>query len=327
MSALLGIHDLRVAFQSHSGPVPAVDGVDLEVEAGECVAVVGESGSGKSQLFHAVMGVLPAGGRASGSARLRGQELLGRPASELNRVRGAEIAMIFQDPMTSLTPHLTIGKQISEVLQRHRGLSAGAARARALELLERVHIGAAAQRLGQYPHELSGGMRQRAMVAMALACEPALLVADEPTTALDVTIQAQLLELFRELRRATKMALILITHDLGAVAGLADRVAVMYAGRIVELAPVEELFARPRHPYTSGLLGAIPRLDTPLERDLAAIPGQPPLHRSAAPGCAFVSRCARALARCASDDPMLEMAADGRRAVACHNPLAGAHCA
>jgi oligopeptide transport system ATP-binding protein len=224
--------------------------------------------------------------------------------------------------MTSLTPHLTIGRQICEVLGQHRGLSAAAARARALELLERVHIGAARQRLGQYPHELSGGMRQRAMIAMALACEPQLLIADEPTTALDVTIQAQLLELFRELRRTTQMALMLITHDLGVVAGLADRVAVMYAGRIVELNDAEGLFARPRHPYTLGLLQAVPRLDAPLDRDLSGIPGQPPLHRSAAPGCAFVTRCARALERCATEDPRLEASAS-RAAVACHNPLAG----
>jgi oligopeptide transport system ATP-binding protein len=321
MSALVTLRDLRVTFASREGAVPAVDGVDLEVHAGECLAVVGESGSGKSQLFHAVMGVLPPNGRAAGSAQLRGQELLGRPSGELNRIRGRKIAMIFQDPMTSLTPHMTIGKQICEVLEQHRELSAGAARSRALELLERVHIGAAVQRLAQYPHELSGGMRQRAMIAMALAGEPELLIADEPTTALDVTIQAQLLDLFRELRSTTQMALILITHDLGVVAGLADRVAVMYAGRVVELNDTETLFGRPRHPYTLGLLQAVPRLDAPLDRDLAGIPGQPPLHRSAAPGCAFVTRCARALERCETEDPRLEASAS-RGAVACHNPLA-----
>ena len=320
MSALLEIRDLRVEFDSQPEVVRAVDGVDLDVRAGECVGIVGESGSGKSQLFHAVMGVLAEGGRVTGSARLHDTELLGRPVGDLNRVRGARIAMVFQDPMTSLTPHLTIGTQIGEVLTQHRGLGASAARQRALELLERVHIGEAAQRLSQYPHELSGGMRQRAMIAMALACEPELLIADEPTTALDVTIQAQLLELFRELRGATNLALILITHDLGAVAGLADRVAVMYAGRIVEQADVEDLFAAPRHPYTAGLLQAVPRLDTPLDRELAGIPGQPLLHRSSAPGCAFVSRCNSALARCASDDPALTFTSSGRSAVACHNP-------
>ena len=248
MSALLEIRDLRVEFDSQPEVVRAVDGVDLDVRAGECVGIVGESGSGKSQLFHAVMGVLAEGGRVTGSARLQDTELLGRPVGDLNRVRGARIAMVFQDPMTSLTPHLTIGTQIGEVLTQHRSLGASAARQRALELLEQVHIGEAAQRLSQYPHELSGGMRQRAMIAMALACEPELLIADEPTTALDVTIQAQLLELFRELRGATNLALILITHDLGAVAGLADRVAVMYAGRIVEQADVEDLFAAATSP-------------------------------------------------------------------------------
>ena len=322
MSTLLAIRDLRVAFPSAEGEVRAVDGVDLDVQAGECLAVVGESGSGKSQLFHAVMSVLPGNARASGSASLAGKELLGRSAREANRVRGAEIAMIFQDPMSSLTPHLTIGRQIGEVLEQHRGLGRAAAQARALELLERVHIGAAAERLRQYPHELSGGMRQRAMIAMALACEPALVIADEPTTALDVTIQAQLLELFRELRKSRDRALILITHDLGTVAGLADRVAVMYAGRIVELADVESAFARPQHPYTAGLLQAVPRLDAAVHGELRGIPGQPPLHRGAAPGCAFVSRCSVALTRCATDDPSLQQAS-GRGAVACHNPIHG----
>ncbi len=320
MSALLQIRDLRVQFESQHGVVRAVDGVDLDVRAGECVGIVGESGSGKSQLFHAVMGVLPDSGRATGSARLQDAELLGRPARELNQVRGARIAMIFQDPMTSLTPHLTIGTQIGEVLIQHRSLGTSAARQRALELLERVHVGAAAQRLAQYPHELSGGMRQRAMIAMALACEPQVLIADEPTTALDVTIQAQLLELFCELRRAINLALVLITHDLGAVAGLADRVAVMYAGRIVEEAGVEDLFAQPRHPYTDGLLQAIPRLDTPLDRELPGIPGQPPLHRSGSPGCAFVSRCDSAVGRCKSEDPKLALTSNSRSSVACYNP-------
>jgi oligopeptide transport system ATP-binding protein len=320
MSALLEIRDLRVQFESRHGIVRAVDGIDLDVRTGECVGIVGESGSGKSQLFHAVMGVLPASGRATGSARLQDAELLGRPVVELNRVRGARIAMVFQDPMTSLTPHLTLGTQIGEVLIQHRSLGTSAARQRALELLEQVHIGAAAQRLSQYPHELSGGMRQRAMIAIALACEPQLLIADEPTTALDVTIQAQLLELLREVRRATNLALVLITHDLGAVAGLADRVAVMYAGRIVEEAGVEDLFARPRHPYTSGLLQAVPRLDTPLDRELIGIPGQPPLHRSASPGCAFVSRCDAVLARCRSEDPALTLTSNQRSSVACYNP-------
>jgi oligopeptide transport system ATP-binding protein len=320
MSALFEVRDLRVQFATPRRTVSAVDGVNFEVRAGKCLGVVGESGSGKSQLFHAVMGVLPENGHATGSARFHDTELLGCRPNELNRIRGVRIAMVFQDPMTSLTPHLTIGRQIGEVLAQHRGLSASAARQRALDLLKQVHIGDPAQRLSQYPHELSGGMRQRAMIAMALACEPELLIADEPTTALDVTVQAQLLELFGELRRTARLALILITHDLGAVAGLADRVAVMYAGRIVEEAGVEDLFARPRHPYTSGLLQSVPRLDTPLDRELRGIPGQPLLYRPALPGCAFASRCDSALARCKSEDPVLTPASNLRQSVACHNP-------
>ena len=236
-TALLDVRDLKVEFHLAQGVLRAVDGASFSVAAGEALGIVGESGSGKSQLFHAVMGVLPENGRATGSARFHDTELPDRSSGELNRIRGARIAMVFQDPMTSLTPHLTIGQQIGEVLREHRGLSAAAAQQHAVQMLEQVHIGDPAQRLSQYPHELSGGMRQRAMIAMALACDPELLIADEPTTALDVTVQAQLLELFRELRRTARLALVLITHDLGVVAGLADRVAVMYAGRIVEEAP------------------------------------------------------------------------------------------
>jgi oligopeptide transport system ATP-binding protein len=320
MSALFEVRDLRVQFATRQGTVSAVDGVSFEARAGECLGIVGESGSGKSQLFHAVLGVLADNGHVSGSARFHDRELLGRASGELNRIRGVQVAMVFQDPMTSLTPHLTIGQQIGEVLVQHRGLSASAARQRALKLLDEVHIGDPARRLAQYPHELSGGMRQRAMIAMALACEPELLIADEPTTALDVTVQAQILELLSELRRTARLALILITHDLGVVAGLADRVVVMYAGRIVEEAGAQDLFARPRHPYTSGLLQAVPRLDTPLDRELRGIPGQSPLHRPASPGCAFASRCDSALVRCTSEDPVLAPASNHRRSVACHNP-------
>lgn len=264
MSPLLAVRGLKVRFATPHGEILAVDGADLDVQAGECLGLVGESGCGKTQLFLALLGLLARNGRASGSAVFEGTELLSCTVSERNRVRGARIAMVFQDPMASLTPHMRVGDQIAEVLVTHRALARQAARARARDLLERVHVSDAEQRLSQYPHELSGGMRQRVMIAIALSCEPSLVIADEPTTALDVTIQAQLLDLFRELKRELQTAFVLITHDLGVIAGLADRVAVMHAGRIVERATVSELFQAPRHPCTAALLHAIPRLDEPL---------------------------------------------------------------
>ena len=252
--AVLELERLSVTFATPAGALRAVEDVSLTVAPGECLGVVGESGAGKSQAFLALMGLLAANGRASGSARLCGRELLGLPGAALDRVRGAQIGMVFQDPMTSLTPHVTIGAQITEVLRRHLPLRRAAAQRRALELLERVHLTDPGQRLRQYPHELSGGMRQRVMIAIAIACAPRLLIADEPTTALDVTVQAQILSLLAELKREQSMALVLITHDLGAVAGLADRVAVMRQGRVLETGPVARLFGAPRESYTRELL-------------------------------------------------------------------------
>ena len=261
--SVLDIRDLAVSFTTPAGEVEAVSELSLAIEPGECVGIVGESGAGKSQAFLAVMGLLASNARVRGSARFDGQELLGRPASELNRVRGSSIGMVFQDPLTSLTPHLRVGDQIAEPLVRHTDASWRDARSRALELLERVHVTDPARRLSQYPHELSGGMRQRVMIAIALACGPKLLIADEPTTALDVTIQAQILALLAELKHEQRMAMVLITHDLGIVAGIADRVAVMQAGRVVELGAVDRVLKHPEHTYTQALLHAVPSMRAP----------------------------------------------------------------
>jgi oligopeptide transport system ATP-binding protein len=262
-AAILEVEHLNVHFAAGEHAVQCVSDFSLSVARGECVGVVGESGAGKSQAFLAVMGLLAPGGRTSGRARFESHELLGAAPAALDRIRGARMAMIFQNPMTSLTPHLRVGDQVAELLVKHRGLSWRAARARALEVLTRVQLPEPARRARQYPHELSGGMCQRAMIATALACEPALVIADEPTTALDVTIQAQILALLAELKRAQQLSLVLITHDFGVVAGLADRVAVMSAGRIVECGPVATILRAPAHPYTQSLLRAAPRIDGP----------------------------------------------------------------
>ena len=313
--ALLEVRALRTTFATDEGAVPAVDGVSFEVDAGRTLAIVGESGCGKSVTSLSVMGLVAAPGRVEGSIRFEGRELVGLRERDWQDLRGNGMAMIFQEPMTSLNPAFTVGDQIAEGLQRHRGIDRAQAMARALEMLRRVRIPAPEQRLHEHPHRLSGGMRQRVMIAMALACEPRLLIADEPTTALDVTIQAQILDLLRTLQRETGTAVVLITHDLGVVAEMADEVAVMYAGRIVERAPVAELFRRPEHPYTVGLLGAIPRLHGEQAR-LASIEGQVPSPLRRLPGCRFAERCPFVAARCREAVPTLSMVHD-RHHVAC----------
>ena len=299
---LLDVQDLRVSFRTDVGPVPAVRGVSLAVREGETLAVVGESGCGKSVSALAVLRLLDPNAELSARAlRFRGRDLLALDDAGLREIRGAEIGMIFQEPMTSLNPVFRIGDQIGEVLELHRGQSRAEARKAAVELLARVRIADPERRAAQYPHELSGGMKQRVMIAMAIACGPALLIADEPTTALDVTIQAQILDLLRALQRDSGLAILLITLDLGIVAHFAERVAVMYAGEVVEEAPVRELFRAPLHPYTRALLRALPR---PGHRGrLDAIAGTVPSPRALPPGCAFSTRCGEALARCATEPP------------------------
>ena len=315
---LLSIENLVVDFATDDGLVHAVDGVSLTVRAGEIVAVVGESGSGKSVTAMSILGLVrtPPGVVRDGRILLRGEDLRTVTGERLREIRGADIAMIFQDPMTALNPVITVGQQIAEALRLHdHDLGKAAARTRVVELLRMVGVPDAETRYGQYPHEFSGGMRQRAMIAMAIANDPDLLIADEPTTALDVTIQAQVLDLLRTAQRETQAATILITHDLGVVAELADRVVVMYGGRVVEEAGVRPLFARPRHPYTAGLLASVPRAD--LDGELVSIPGSPPNMIEPPSGCAFHPRCPMARERCVEDRPELRDLGDGRRS-ACH---------
>ena len=309
MTSLVRLSGLTVAFDG----AYALRGIDLAVSPGESVGLVGESGCGKSVTWLAALGLLPTKARISGSVLLEGQELIGAPAAKLEKIRGGRIAMIFQDPASSLNPVHRIGRQITEALALHRNMTGQAARSEAKRLLDLVGIPDAARRLDAYPHELSGGQNQRVMIAIALAGQPDLLVADEPTTALDVTIQAQILELLQSLRRQLGMALVLISHDLGVVAEACDRVAVMYAGRIVEEAPVARLFSAAAHPYTQGLLGALPPMDGPRRR-LAAIPGGVPEPWAMPPGCAFAPRCGFRLAACDSAMPDLQSLAGDHRA-------------
>jgi peptide/nickel transport system ATP-binding protein len=305
-SPLIEITDLRIRFHGDDGRIThAVDSVDLSVANGATLGLVGESGCGKSVTSLAIMGLLPKqSAEISGAIRFDGFDLLKTPDQTLRDLRGNRLAMIFQEPMTSLNPSFTIGDQIIETILRHRGGSRKSARNRAIELLRRVHIPSPERRIDDYPHKLSGGMRQRVMIAMALACDPRLLIADEPTTALDVTLQAQILELMRELKAASGAAIILITHDLGVVAEVCDEVAVMYAGEIVERAPADELFSAPQHPYTVGLLGSIPRLDHRAEQ-LATIEGMVPNMAQPPAGCRFAARCPFVLDACTSAPPPL----------------------
>ncbi|PLW72667.1 ATP-binding cassette domain-containing protein [Streptomyces sp. SCUT-3] len=321
---LLEVRDLHVEFRTREGVARAVNGVNYSVGAGETLAVLGESGSGKSVTAQAIMGILdtPPGRIPKGEILFRGRDLLKASPEERRKVRGRKIAMIFQDALSSLNPVLSVGYQLGEMFRVHQGLSRKDARARAIELMDRVRIPAAKERVGDYPHQFSGGMRQRIMIAMALALEPDLIIADEPTTALDVTVQAQVMDLLAELQREYDMGLILITHDLGVVAGVADRIAVMYAGRIVETAPVHELYKRPAHPYTQGLLDSVPRLGPAPHpgsgrRELRVIKGLPPDLTRIPSGCAFHPRCPRAREMCRVGEPLLYRV-PGERRSACY---------
>lgn len=318
MDELLEIKDLTVSFPSQGGRVRAVNGISYTLEEGEVLGVVGESGSGKSVHALSIMGLLAGGRVDGGEVRLRGRSILELGSRAMRGVRGREIAMIFQDPISSLNPVYTIGFQLCETLRQHLGMSRSGARVRAAELLTLVGIPDARQRLDNYPHELSGGMRQRVMIAMAMSCNPPLIIADEPTTALDVTIQAQIIELIKRLQRDLKMTVIWISHDLGVIAGLAQTVNVMYAGYIVERAPVRELYGHPLHPYTVGLLGSMPRLDSHDKGRLRSIPGRPPDMSTAIMGCPFSPRCPLSTERCEAEMPPVEQAGPGRE-VRCWN--------
>jgi peptide/nickel transport system ATP-binding protein len=298
---ILEVRNLKVTFRTEQGPVQAIDGVSFDVAEGEILGVVGESGSGKTVSLLAVMGLITDPNAViEGSIKYRGRELVGLSSKEMRKLRGREIAMIFQDPMTALTPVYTIGWQIAEQVRAHNNVSAKAAEERAIELLTEVNIPNPAEAIHRYPHQLSGGMRQRAVIAMALSCNPSLLVADEPTTALDVTVQAQILDLVRKLQKNHKSAVVFITHDMGVIAELADRVMVMYAGRIVERGTKRELFSKPQHPYTLALLDSIPPLQGARPHRLKSIPGAPPALLNRPPGCAFAPRCSNRFDKCAA---------------------------
>jgi len=321
MPTVLEVDNLQTHFRTPDGVNRAVDGVSFAVNAGETLAIVGESGCGKSVTSMSILRLIPEKtGKSAGAIRFEGKNLLELSEAEMREIRGNQISMIFQEPMTSLNPVLTIGFQIDESLKLHEKLGGNAARKKTIDLLRMVGIPEPERRAREYPHQLSGGMRQRVMIAMALACSPRLLIADEPTTALDVTIQAQILDLMRDLKQRVGAAIVLITHDLGVVAEVADRVVVMYAGRKVEEAPVKELFARPLHPYTQGLLGAVPKLGSSLENEggrLAEIPGLVPSLKNRIQGCVFAGRCPRAQPVCREVAPGLQVKAEGHIA-ACH---------
>ncbi|ANO32447.1 ABC transporter ATP-binding protein [Vibrio breoganii] len=301
---LLDVKDLRVEFTTQDGIVTAVNDLNFSLEPGETLGIVGESGSGKSQTVFAIMGLLAKNGIISGSAKFEGREILNLPEKELNKVRAEQIAMIFQDPMTSLNPYMKVSDQLMEVLMLHKGMGKAQAFEESVRMLEAVKIPEARKRITMYPHEFSGGMRQRVMIAMALLCRPKLLIADEPTTALDVTVQAQIMDLLNELKSEFDTSIIMITHDLGVVAGSCDKVLVMYAGRTMEYGSVDEIFYEPSHPYAEGLLKAIPRLDTEGEI-LPTIPGNPPNLLKLPPGCPYQDRCHRVTDRCMSETPIL----------------------
>ncbi|AFI90321.1 ABC transporter ATP-binding protein [Pectobacterium parmentieri] len=308
--ALLHVQDLRVTFKTQDGDVTAVNDLNFTLNAGETLGIVGESGSGKSQTAFALMGLLARNGRIGGSARFRGKEILNLPENQLNKLRAEEISMIFQDPMTSLNPYMRVGEQLMEVLMLHKRLSKSEAFEESVKMLDAVKMPEARKRMKMYPHEFSGGMRQRVMIAMALLCRPKLLIADEPTTALDVTVQAQIMTLLNDLKREFNTAIIMITHDLGVVAGICDKVLVMYAGRTMEYGVARDVFYHPSHPYSVGLLNAVPRLDAE-DEVLATIPGNPPNLLRLPKGCPFQPRCPYSMDVCHST-PALESFGDGR---------------